>query len=94
VRLAAVRLVAVRLVAVRLAAVRLAVHGWIYTVLAVLYSIVIAERLRTGTIFRPPEGNLPDPYYRSEGSAIAIWRGFPSKFDHARPAPANYGRTS
>ena len=51
------------------------------------------ERLRTGTFFRPPEGKFPVPYYRLEGSAIAIWRGFPSKLDNARPAPANCGRT-
>ena len=30
------------------------------------------ERLRTGTFFRPPEGKFPVPYYRLEGSAIAI----------------------
>jgi len=51
------------------------------------------ERLRTGTFSWPPEGKFPVPYYRLEGSAIAIWRGFPSKLDNARPAPANCGRT-
>jgi hypothetical protein len=49
----------------------------------------VAERLGTGTFLWPPEGKFPVPYYRSKGSAIAIWRRFPSNFDTAHLVHTN-----
>ena len=37
---------------VEVATARLAVHGWIYTVLAILYSIVIIQILKLYSVFQ------------------------------------------
>jgi len=55
-------------------------------------ALSVTERLRTGNFRWPPQAILPVPYYRLEGSAIAIWRCFPSKLDSAPLAPANCSR--
>jgi hypothetical protein len=47
-------------------------------------TIVVDHPSRTAPdrdIFLAPTENVPVLYYRSEASAIAIWRCFPSKLD-------------
>jgi hypothetical protein len=51
---------------------RLAYDDWTGTRTRTIHQL--PERLGTGNFRWPPQAILPVPYYRSEGSAIAIWR--------------------